>query len=150
MMHKYFDLENYNPTNINPYMVNLLIMCGSIWLSQLFHPFNSQTSVKIVDVDLKKGKLKKYMKICSIIAVFGIWGFFIILGLLYQIDLLYLYHKLLFNNIKRLFDVKIPIFIGLVYYHIYFYAIMGIYTYQTYKKNKFYEGKQKIVYNWFS
>ena len=139
-----------NPTNINPYMVNLLIMCGSIWLSQLFHPFNSQTSVKIVDVDLKKGKLKKYMKICSIIAVFGIWGFFIILGLLYQIDLLYLYHKLLFNNIKRLFDVKIPIFIGLVYYHIYFYAIMGIYTYQTYKKNKFYEGKQKIVYNWFS
>ena len=150
MIHKYLDLNVYEPTNLNPYMVNLLIMCGSIWLSQLFHPFNSQTSVKIVDVDLKKGKLKKYMKIASIIAVFGIWVFFIIYGLIYEIDIIYLYHRLLFNNFKRIFDLKIPMLLGLFYYHIYFYVIMGIYTYQTYQRNKLYEENQKIEYNWFS
>lgn len=150
MLHNYLDLIDYKPTNLNPYMVNLLIMCGSIWLSQLFHPFDSQTSVKIVDVDLKKGKLKKYLKIVSIVAVFGVWVFFIIDGLLYELDILYLYHRLLFNNFQRIFDFKIPLFLFLFYYHIYFYAIMFIYTYQTYKKNKKYEGNQKVVYNWFS
>ncbi len=150
MVHDYLNLVDYVPTNTNPYMVNLLIMCGSIWLSQLFHPFNSQTSVKIVDVDLKKGKLKKYMKIASIIAVFGVWGYFIIDGLIYELDIYYLCHRLLFNNIKRLFDVKISLFILLFYYHIYFYIIMGIYTYQTYHKNKKYEGNQRIEYSWFS
>ena len=125
-------------------------MCGSIWLSQLFHPFNSQTSVKIVDVDLKKGRLKKYMKIASIFSVFAIWVFFIVDGLIYQLDLLYLYLRLFFNNFQRIFDVKIPIFTFLFFYYIYFYVIMAIYTYQTYKKNKKYVGNQKIVYSWFS
>ena len=150
MIHDHLNLKDYVPTNINPYMVNLLIMCGSIWLSQLFHPFDTQGTVKISDVDLKKGKLKKYMKIGSIIAVFVIWGFFIIFGLIYELDLFYLYHGLLFNNIKRILDIKIPIFIGFFYYYIYFYVIMGIYTYQTYSKNKKYVGNQQIVYNWFS
>ena len=121
MLHNYLDLTDYKPTNVNPYMVNLLIMCGSIWLSQIFHPFDSQTSVKIVDVDLKKGKLKKNIKIVSIIAVFAVWGFFIIDGLLYELDIFYLYHRLLFCNFQRFFDLKIPLFLFLFYYHIYFY-----------------------------
>ena len=150
MAHDYLDLTNYTPTNVNPYMLNLLIMCCSIWLSQLFHPFSSQSSVKIVDVDLKKGKLKKYMKFASIIAVFGIWVFFIIYGLIYIFDLLYLYHRLLFNNLRKFFDLKIPIFIGTFYYHIFFYAIMILYTYQTIQKNKKYVGNQRITYTWFS
>ena len=150
LLHNYLDLTDYKPTNLNPYMVNLLIMCGSIWLSQIFHPFDSQTSVKIVDVDLKKGKLKKNIKIVSIIAVFGVWGFFIIDGLLYELDIFYLYHRLLFCNFQRFFDLKIPLFLFLFYYHIYFYTIMFIYTYQTYKKNKKYEGNQKVIYNWFT
>ena len=150
MMHDYLNLTDYVPTNINPYMVNLLIMCCSIWLSQLFHPFNSQTSVKIVDVDLKKGKLKKYMKIGSIIAVFTIWGYFIIRGLIYIFDMYYLFHRLLFNNFERFFDIKIPAFILLFYYHIFFYAIMILYTYQTVQKNKKYVGNQKVEYSWFT
>ena len=150
MVHNPLNLTDYVPTNINPYMINLLIMCGSIWLSQLFHPFNTQGTVKIADVDLKKGKLKKYMKIASIVAVFTIWGCFIIYGLIYELDLFYLYHRLLFNNFRKIFDFKIPIFIGFFYYYIYFYVIMAIYTYQTYTKNKKYEGNQQIVYNWFS
>ena len=150
MIHDFLNLTTYVPTNINPYMVNLLIMCGSIWLSQLFHPFSSQTSVKIVDVDLKKGRLKKYIKIASIFSVFAIWLFFIVNGLIYQLDMFYLYQRLFFNNIKRIFDVKIPIFILLFFYYIYFYVIMAIYTYQTYMKNKKYVGNQKIVYSWFS
>ena len=150
MIHDFLNLTTYVPTNVNPYMINLLIMCGSIWLSQLFHPFNSQTSVKIVDVDLKKGRLKKYMKIASIFSVLSIWVFFIVDGLIYQLDLLYLYLRLFFNNFQRIFDVKIPIFTFLFFYYIYFYVIMAIYTYQTYKKNKKYVGNQKIVYSWFS
>ena len=150
MVHKYLDLTEYKPTNTNPYMINLLIMCGSIWLSQLFKPFNSQTTVKIVDVDLKKGKLKKIMKIGSIIAVFCIWGYFIIYGLIYLFDLVYLYHGLLFHNFKRILDIKIPLLILVFYYYIYFYVIMGIYTYQTYAKNKKYVGNQRIEYSWFS
>ena len=150
MVHNPLNLTDYVPTNINPYMINLLIMCGSIWLSQLFHPFNTQGTVKIADVDLKKGKLKKYMKIASIVAVFTIWGCFIIYGLIYEFDLFYLYHRLLFNNFRKIFDFKIPVFIGFFYYYIYFYVIMAIYTYQTYTKNKKYEGNQQIVYNWFS
>ena len=124
-------------------------MCGSIWLAQLFHPFDTQGTVKIVDVDLKKGKLKKYMKVFAIIAVFGIWGYFIIKGLIYEFDLYYLFHRLLFNNFERILDVKILIFIILFYYHIVFYVIMLIYTYQTYSKNKRYEGNQRIIYTWF-
>jgi hypothetical protein len=150
MVHKYLDLTDYKPTNTNPYMVNLLIMCGSIWLSQLFKPFNSQTAVKIVDVDLKKGKLKILMKIGSIIAVFCIWGYFIIYGLIYLFDLVYLYHGLLFRNFKRILDIKIPLLILTFYYYIYFYVLMGIYTYQTYAKNKRYVGNQRIEYSWFS
>ena len=150
MIHEYLDLCNYTPTNVNPYMLNLLIMCCSIWLSQLFHPFTSQSSVKIVDVDLKKGKLKKYMKLTSIIAVFSIWGFFIIYGLIYILDMFYLYHGLLFNNFGKFFDIKIPIFIGTFYYYIFFYAIMIIYTYQTIQKNKKYVGNQRVTYTWFS
>lgn len=150
MVHNYLDLNDYKPTNTNPYMINLLIMCGSIWLSQLFKPFNSQTAVKIVDVDLKKGKLKKIMKIGSIIAVFCIWGYFIIYGLIYLFDLVYLYHGLLFHNFRRILDIKIPLLILTFYYYIYFYAIMGIYTYQTYAKNKKYVGNQRIEYSWFS
>ena len=59
MAHDFLNLNDYVPTNVNPYMINLLIMCGSIWLAQLFHPFDTQGTVKIVDVDLKKGRLKK-------------------------------------------------------------------------------------------
>ena len=150
MIHNYLDLNDYKPTNTNPYMINLLIMCGSIWLSQLFKPFNSQTAVKIVDVDLKKGKLKKIMKIGSIIAVFCIWGYFIVYGLIYLLDLVYLFHGLLFHNFKRILDIKIPSFLLLFYYYIYFYVLMGIYTYQTYAKNKRYVGNQRIEYSWFS
>ena len=106
--------------------------------------------MKIVEVDLKKSKLKKFMKIFAIIAVFAVWGYFIIRGLVLQLDIYYLFHRLLFNNFKRILDVKILIYIILFYYHIYFYVIMGIYTYQTYSKNKKYEGNQKIIYNWFS
>ena len=147
--HDFLNLNDYVPTNVNPYMINLLIMCGSIWLAQLFHPFDTQGTVKIVDVDLKKGKLKKYMKIFAIVSVFGIWGYFIIRGLIYQFDLYYLFHRLLFNNIERIFDMKILIYIILFYYHIVFYAIMGLYTYQTFSKNKKYEGNQRIIYTWF-
>ena len=147
--HDFLNLNDYVPTNVNPYMVNLLIMCGSIWLAQLFHPFDTQGTVKIVDVDLKKGKLKKYMKIFAIVSVFGIWGYFIIRGLIYQFDLYYLFHRLLFNNFERIFDIKISIYIILFYYHIVFYVIMGIYTYQTHSKNKKYEGNQRIIYTWF-
>ena len=150
MVHSYLDLKSYVPTNLNPYMINLLIMCGSIWLSQLFHPFDSQTSVKIVDVDLKKGKFKKYIKIASIAAVFIIWGFFIMKGFIYQLDLFYLYLRLFLVNPRKLFDLKIPIFLFVFSYHFFFYIIMGIYTYQTYQKNKKYEGNQKIDYKWFS
>ena len=149
MAHDFLNLNDYVPTNVNPYMINLLIMCGSIWLAQLFHPFDTQGTVKIVDVDLKKGRLKKYIKIFAIIAVFGIWGYFIIRGLIYELDLYYLFHRLLFNNFKRILDVKILIFIILFYYHIVFYVIMLIYTYQTYSKNKRYEGNQRIIYTWF-
>ena len=149
MVHDYLNLNDYVPTNVNPYMMNLLIMCGSIWLAQLFHPFDTQGTVKIVDVDLKKGKLKKYMKIFAIIAVFGIWGYFIIKGLIYELDLYYLFHRLLFNNFRRILDLKIFFFIFLFYYHIVFYVIMGIYTYQTHSKNKRYEGNQRIIYTWF-
>ena len=147
--HDFLNLNDYVPTNVNPYMINLLIMCGSIWLAQLFHPFDTQGTVKIVDVDLKKGKLKKYMKIFAIVSVFGIWGYFIIRGLIYQFDLYYLFHRLLFNNIEKIFDMKILIYIILFYYHIVFYAIMGLYTYQTFSKNKKYEGNQRIIYTWF-
>jgi hypothetical protein len=149
MIHDFLNLNDYVPTNVNPYMINLLIMCGSIWLAQLFHPFDTQGTVKIVDVDLKKGKLKKYIKVFAIIAVFGIWGYFIIRGLIYEFDLYYLFHRLLFNNFLRLGDFKILIFIIIFYYHIVFYVIMGIYTYQTYSKNKKYEGNQRIIYTWF-
>jgi hypothetical protein len=150
IIHDFLNLNDYVPTNVNPYMINLLIMCGSIWLAQLFHPFDTQGSVKIVDVDLKKGKLKKYIKIFAIVAVFGIWGYFFIRGLIYQFDLYYLFHKLLFNNFERILDMKILFYIFLFYYHIVFYVIMGIYTYQTYSKNKKYKGNQRIVYTWFS
>ena len=147
--HDFLNLNDYVPTNVNPYMINLLIMCGSIWLAQLFHPFDTQGTVKIVDVDLKKGRLKKYMKIFAIVSVFGIWGYFIIRGLIYQFDLYYLFHRLLFNNFERIFDMKILIYIILFYYHIVFYAIMGLYTYQTFSKHKKYEGNQRIIYTWF-
>jgi hypothetical protein len=147
--HDFLNLNDYVPTNVNPYMINLLIMCGSIWLAQLFHPFDTQGTVKIVDVDLKKGRLEKYMKIFAIVSVFGIWGYFIIRGLIYQFDLYYLFHRLLFNNFERIFDMKILIYIILFYYHIVFYAIMGLYTYQTFSKNKKYEGNQRIIYTWF-
>ena len=65
-------------------------------------------------------------------------------------DSIYLYHRLLFNNVQRLADLKIPIYILVFYYHIFFYVIMCIYTYQVYSKNKKYEGDQKVEYNWFS
>ena len=149
MVHDFLNLDDYVPTNVNPYMINLLIMCGSIWLAQLFHPFDTQGSVKIVDVDLKKGKLKKYIKIFAIVAVFGIWGYFFIRGIIYQFDLYYLFHRLLFNNFERILDMKILFYIFLFYYHIVFYVIMGIYTYQTHYKNKKYEGNQRIIYTWF-
>ena len=149
IIHDFLNLDDYVPTNVNPYMINLLIMCGSIWLAQLFHPFDTQGSVKIVDVDLKKGKLKKYIKIFAILAVFGIWGYFFIRGLIYQFDLYYLFHRLLFNNFERILDMKILFYIFLFYYHIVFYVIMGIYTYQTHHKNKKYEGNQRIIYTWF-
>lgn len=150
MMHDYLQLTNYTPTNVNPYMVNLLIMCCCIWLSQLFHPFNSESSVKIVDVDLKKGKFKKIIKVGSIIAVFAIWGYFIIRGLIYILDMYYLFNRLLFNNFRKIFDFKIPLFLGLFYYYIYFYVIMIFYTMETVKKNRLYEGSQKITYTWFT
>ena len=149
IVHDFLNLDDYVPTNVNPYMINLLIMCGSIWLAQLFHPFDTQGSVKIVDVDLKKGKLKKYIKVFAIVAVFGIWGYFFIRGLIYQFDLYYLFHRLLFYNFERILDMKILFYIFLFYYHIVFYVIMGIYTYQTHHKNKKYEGNQRIIYTWF-
>lgn len=150
LLHEPLDLSDYVPGNINPYMKNLLVMCGSIWLSQLFHPFNKQQNVKIVDVDLKKGKIKRIMKLLSICGVFAVWGFLMFYGLIYILDNLYLYHRLLFYNFKRLFDLKIPFLIGLFYYHIFFYVVMIVYTYQTYNKNKKYEGNLRIEYNWFS
>lgn len=150
LLHEPLDLAYYTPGNINPYMKNLLVMCGCIWLSQLFHPFNKQQTVKIVDVDLKKGKLKRLIKVLSICGVFAVWGFLIFSGMIFICDNLYLYHRLLIMNFKRIFDLKIPILIGLFYYHIYFYVIMIIYTYQVHYKNKRYEGNLRIEYNWFS
>ena len=148
--HEFLDLNNYVPTNTNPYVMNLLIMCGSIWLGQFFHPFDTKGSVKIVDVDLKKSKIKKYVKGLAVFAVFCVWGFFMISGLLYEIDAFYLFHRLIHNSSKKILDVKVIFFILLFYYQIVFYFIMFIYTYQTYAKNKRYQGNQRIVYTWFS
>ena len=150
IVHDFLNLNDYVPNNTNPYVINLLIMTGSIWLAQIFHPFDTQGTVKIVEVDLKKSKLKKFMSIFAIIAVFVVWGYFFIRGLIYQFDMYYLFHRLLFNNFKRILDIKVILYIILFYYHIVFYVIMGIYTYQTYSKNKKYKGNQRIVYTWFS
>ena len=148
--HDFLNLNDYVPTNTNPYVINLLIMCGSIWLGQFFHPFDTKGSVKIADVDLKKSKVKKYVRGFAIFAVFCIWGFFMVSGLLYEIDAFYLFHRLIHNSSKKILDVKILFFILLFYYHIVFYVIMIIYTYQTHAKNKRYQGNQRIVYTWFS
>lgn len=150
MVHDYLDLEEYSASNTNPYVMNLLIMCGSIWLSQLFHPFDSQTAVKIADVDLKHGKIKRYIKLGAIIAVFCVWGYFLVYGLLYQLDLFYLFNRLLFNNIKRILDIKVLGYILIFLYHIYFYSIMVFYTIQIHQKNKRYRGNQKVIYKWFA
>ena len=150
IFHEFLNLQDYTPTNVNPYVINLLIMCGSIWLSQQFHPFDSQSAVKITDVNLKAGKIKKIIKIGAICAVFGVWGYFVIVGFINTLDYYYLFHKLLFTSFKKIMDLKIILYIALFYYHIYFYVIMIIYTLQTYKRNKKYVGNAKIEYKWFS
>ena len=148
--HDFLNLNDYVPTNTNPYVINLLIMCGSIWLGQFFHPFDTQGAVKIVDVDLKKSKVKKFVKGFAIFAVFCIWGFFMISGLLYELDAFYLFHRLIHNSFKKILDVKVIFYIILFYYHIVFYVIMIAYTIEIHTKNKRYEGNQRIIYSWFS
>ena len=148
--HDFLNLNDYVPTNTNPYVINLLIMCGSIWLGQFFHPFDTQGAVKIVDVDLKKSRVKKFVKGFAIFAVFCIWGFFMISGLLYQLDGFYLFHRLIHNSFKKILDVKVIFYIILFYYHIVFYVIMIAYTIEIHTKNKRYEGNQRIIYSWFS
>ncbi len=70
IMYKPLDLTNFEPSNVNPYMKNLSVMCGLIWLSQLFHPFDKQNNVKIVEVEIEKTKVKKIVKIVAKIADF--------------------------------------------------------------------------------
>ena len=148
--HEFLNLNDYVPSNTSPYVFNLLIMCGSIWLAQFFHPFDTQGAVKIEDVDLKKSRIKKFVKGLAIFLVFCIWGIFIINGLLFEIDAFYLFHRLIHNSSKRILDVKIIFYVILFYYHIVFYVIMIAYTCKIYVKNKRYQGNQRIVYAWFS
>jgi len=150
IVHDFLNLSEHTPSSTNHYIQNLLIMCGSIWLSQLFHPLESKNSVKIVDTTMKQGKLKKIVRIASIVAVIAVWGYFAVMGFANILDYFYLFHKLLFTSFKKILDLKITLFILLFYFHIYFYTIMIIFTIQTYKRRKKYVGNQTIDYNWLS
>ena len=129
-----------NKGSSNPYVINLCFMCCCIWISQYFKPFDQGRNVKIEDRNITKSNKKKMLNYLVTCSLFIVWIFFLIWGVLHTFDYLYLFHKLLFYNFKKVADLRISICICLFYVHIYFYIIMIMHTIEFKNKNKNYKG----------
>ncbi len=129
-----------NKGSSNPYVINLCFMCCCIWISQYFKPFDQGRNVKIEDRNITKSNKKKMLNYLVTCSLFIVWIFFLIWGVLHTFDYLYLFHKLLFYNFKKVADLRISICICLFYIHIYFYVIMIMHTIEFKNKNKNYKG----------
>ena len=138
LSHKSLDFSSYSPKNLNPYMINLIVMISSIWISQIFRPFDLDKNVQIKEINVKVNKFTYFFKIYFIpYSLFGLWLFGLGYGMYYLLDYIYLFHRYLFFNKKKLFDYQISGFLILFYYHIYFYALSFYYVIETlYKNNK--------------
>ena len=137
LSHKYLDFSSYSPKNLNPYMINLIVMIGSIWISQIFRPFDLDKNVQIKEINVKVNKFSYYFKIYFIpYSLCGLWLFGFGYGMYYLLDYIYLFHRYLFFNKKKLFDYQISGFLVLFYYHVYFYILSIYYVCETIYKNK--------------
>ena len=138
LSHKSLDFSSYSPKNLNPYMINLIVMISSIWISQIFRPFDLDKNVQIKEINVKVNKFTYFFKKYFIpYSLFGLWVFGLGYGMYYLLDYIYLFHRYLFFNKKKLFDYQISGFLILFYYHIYFYALSFYYVIETlYKNNK--------------
>lgn len=137
LSHKSLDISSYSPRNLNPYMINLIVMISSIWISQFFKPFDLDKNVQINEINVKKNKFTYFFKKFFIpISLSGLWLFGFGYGMYYLIDYIYLFHRYLFFNKKKLFDYQISGFLVLFYYHIYFYTLSFYYAFETIYKNK--------------
>ena len=137
LSHKSLDISSYSPRNLNPYMINLIVMISSIWISQFFKPFDLDKNVQINEINVKKNKFIYFFKIYFIpISLSGLWLFGFGYGMYYLLDYIYLFHRYLLFNKKKLFDYQISGFLILFYYHIYFYTLSFYYAFETIYKNK--------------
>jgi hypothetical protein len=137
LSHKNLDFSSYSPSNKNPYMINLIVMIGSIWISQFFKPFDTDKNVQINEINLKANKFVYYFKKFVLpILLYSLWLLGFGYGMYDLIDYIYLFHRYFFFNQKKLFDYQVSGFLLLFYYHIYFYALSGYYVFETLYKNK--------------
>jgi hypothetical protein len=137
LSHKSLDFSSYSPSNLNPYMINLIVMISSIWISQYFKPFDLDKNVQINEINVKFNKFAFFFKKFLIpLLLIGLWFFGFGYGMYYLLDYIYLFHRYLFFNKKKLFDYQISGFLVLFYYHVYFYILSIYYVCETIYKNK--------------
>lgn len=127
--------------SFNPYFTNLAFLAISVWVAQYFKPFD--TGKMVIRDRLKMTKWKIFKKIFVIAVLFSAWGFLFGIGLLNAGDYIFLFHCLVFMDVRKLLDPKITVTICVFYYHIFFYALMIIYTIQMKIKNRNFENSKK-------
>ena len=133
-IHQPMKLTNYEGPDMNPYLFNLMFLCCVVWLSKIFRPFDKLQ--KKVEANIKKSMMKKLSKYFVPAAIIVMWGVFFIIGFINMMEYMYLFHRQVVFSIQKIFEVKIFLFIGSFYFHIYFYGIMALYTCHIIIRNK--------------
>ena len=134
-LHKYKDIVDYtSPPKINPYCINMLFLSTFVWFSDYFNLFKSDNDKKSeVNSYIVEKKRIKIAKILLFTLFLSFWVFFLFNGIVYVIDFTKMYHLIIYKDISLLSHYKISIFILTLYYHIFYYISMIIFTFNSNK-----------------
>ena len=134
-LHKYKDIVDYtSPPKINPYCINMLFLSTFVWFSDYFNLFKSDNDKKsAVNSYIVEKKRIKIAKILLFTLFLSFWVFFLFNGIVYVIDFTKMYHLIIYKDISLLSHYKISIFILTLYYHIFYYISMIIFTFNSNK-----------------
>lgn len=132
---KYKDIVDYtSPPKINPYCINMLFLSTFVWFSDYFNLFKSDNDKKsAARSHIVEKKRKKIAKILLFMLFLSFWVFFLFNGILYVVDFAKMYHLIIYKDFSLLSHYKISIFILTLYYHIFYYISMIIFTFYSNK-----------------
>jgi hypothetical protein len=116
----------------NNYVLNILLLCIIVWICKINSIFGVENNTSVSNGTISKRR--KYIGLGICVLVYGIWLFFLVIGVLELIDEMILYYGFIFHYGKNILNPHIMKSILVFYIQVYFYIVLLVASLQRGEK----------------